>query len=225
MVATTRVSKKDAHTSRAAWRPFALALLGTAVLVTTGVGVFATLSARVNNVVPQAVDSGTLKLSLTDNGVGFSQSITNMAPGDVVNRHVTLTNSGSLVAQTLTLSTAATGTATLITDGSSPSTTKALRISVVSCSVAWNAATGTCAGTATSVLSPTVLSTMTNPQTIIAGSIAVSQVVYLQISVSLPDQSEETVNGVLPAETVQGGAVEITYSFVEAQRVASTTNS
>lgn len=225
MTATIELGTGDVRAPRAAWRPFALAVMGAAVLVTTGVGVFATLSASANNITPQAVDSGTLELSLADNGAGFSQLVSKIAPGDVDNRYVTLTNSGSLAGQALTLSTTATGTANLIADGSSPSTTKGLRIGVTSCSVAWSAAAGTCAGTTTSVLSPTALSSMTTPQTIIAGSIAVSQSVYLRISVSLPEQSETTVNGVLPANTVQGGSVDITYTFVEAQRAANTTNS
>lgn len=42
-----------------------------------------------------------------------------LAPGDVVNRYVSLTNGDTLDAQALTLRVAATGSTELITDGSS----------------------------------------------------------------------------------------------------------
>lgn len=215
----------DDRKKRAAWRPIALSVIAAAVLITTGVGVFATLSASVNNVTPQAVNSGTLELSLSDNGVGFSQSIDHMAPGDVVNRYVTLTNSGSLAGRDLSLETTSTGTAALITNGVAPVTTKALKVSVSRCSVAWTPGTGICGGTTTSLLAATPLSAASTPQSILSGSISVAQNVYLRISVELPDQDETTVNGVLPTHTVQGGSVDVTYTFIESQRSATTTNS
>lgn len=211
--------------NRAAWRPIALAVIGASVLITSGVGVFATLSASVNNVTPQVVDSGTLVLSLDDSGVGFSESISKLAPGDVANRYVTLTNSGSLEGKDLTFNTDSTGTATLITDGASPATTKALKVSITRCSVAWTPATGVCSGTSTTLLSPTTLAAAETSQTLISGSISVDQEIFLQISIELPGQSETTVNGVLPASTVQGGAVDVTFTFIESQRDATTTNS
>jgi hypothetical protein len=48
---------------------------------------------------------------------------------------------------------------------------------------------------------------------------------YLKMSIQLPDQNETTINGVLPANTVQGGGVAITYTFDFAQRLATTINS
>jgi hypothetical protein len=48
---------------------------------------------------------------------------------------------------------------------------------------------------------------------------------FLQVRIELPNQNETTVNGNLPANTVQGGSVDITYTFDLAQRVAVTTNS
>jgi hypothetical protein len=41
----------------------------------------------------------------------------------------------------------------------------------------------------------------------------------------LPNQDETTVNGNFPANTVQDGAVNVTYTFDLAQRLATTTNS
>jgi hypothetical protein len=211
--------------NRAAWRPIALAVIGASVLITSGVGVFATLSASVNNVTPQVVDSGTLVLSLDDNGVGFSDSIADLAPGDVVNRFVTLTNSGTLEGKDLTFNTESTGTPTLITDGASPATTKALKVSITRCSVAWTPATGACSGTTSTLLSPTTLAAAGTSQTLISGSISIDQEIFLRVSIELPGQSETTVNGLLPGSTVQGGEVDITFTFIESQRDATTTDS
>jgi hypothetical protein len=210
---------------RAAWRPIALAVIGASVLITTGVGVFATLSASVNNVTPQAVNSGTLKLSLSNNGAGFSNQIANLAPGDIVNRFVTLTNNGSLEGKDLTFTVASTGTAALITDGTSPATTKALKVSVERCTIAWTPTTGACGGTTSTLLSPTTLAAAATSQNLISGAVGVTEEIYLLVKVELPSQSETTVNGVPPVSTVQGGAVNVTYTFIQSQRVAETTNS
>lgn len=219
------ITPKLPRRSRSVWKPIALATIGVATLVSSGVGVFATLQAQVSNVTPQAVDSGTLTLALSNNGVGFSQAISNLAPGDTVNRFVTLKNTGTLDGQTLTLQTASTGSQNLITDGSAPSTTKALRISVTSCSVAWTPATGVCGGTSTEVLSSTALSAAATTQTLLASAVNSNDEIYLRMRVVLPDQNETTVNGVTPTNTVQGGNVNLTYTFGIAQRNATTTNS
>ena len=77
----------------------AFALVGVAV---TGAGVYAALSATAFNTSAQSVTSGTLKLVLADNGNGFSTGILLLAPGDVVNRYVDLTNSGTLDGKNIT---------------------------------------------------------------------------------------------------------------------------
>lgn len=195
--------------------------------MTAGFGVWAGLDATAFNASPQAISSGTLSLTLADNGAGFSSSITNMAPGDVVNRYVDLTNGGNLDAQGLTLAVAATGSSTLITDGTSPATTKALTVAVNSCSTSWTAATGVCAssGTVTSLLSATTLSSLSSATSLISGSIANGAVEHLQIAVTLPNQSETTTNGSFPSTSIQNQTANLTYTFDEAQRTATTTNS
>ena len=218
---TTKIPRR----SRSVWKPIALATIGVATLVSSGVGVFATLQAEVSNVAPQAVDSGTLKLSMSNNGAGFSQAITNLAPGDTVNRFVTLTNSGTLDGQILTLQTASTGSQNLITDGTAPSTTKALRLSVTSCSVAWTPSTGVCGGTTSDLLASSALSVAAATQTLLAGSVNSNDEIYLRMKIVLPDQNETTINGALPTNTIQGGNVDLTYTFGIAQRNATTTNS
>jgi hypothetical protein len=209
---------------RAAWRPIALAVVGTGVVVGTGFGVWASLNATASGAA-ESVTSGTLKLTMAANGTGFAQAIGNVAPGDTVNRYVDLTNSGSLDAQNLNVTVAATGSQALITDGVAPATTKALRVSITSCSGAWNATTGACSGTTSAVLAATPVSGLASATNIIAGSIPAGTVAHLQISTQLPDQAETTVNGNLPATTIQGQTANLTYTFGEAQRTAQTTNS
>ncbi len=210
---------------KSAWRPIALAVTGGAVLVAMGVGVWATLSATAANVTPEEVTSGTLKLALADNGAGFTQAVSNLAPGDVVNRYVTLTNNGTLAAKGLTLQVTATGSSTLITDGTGGSTTKALRLAIDSCSGAWTPATNTCAGTVTPLVAATPLSGFSSAVVVAPGVIAASGSQNLRMSLQLPDQTEVTVNGALPAVTIQGQAANLTYTFTETQRDATTTSS
>lgn len=208
-----------------AWQPFAFAIIGASLLTITGSGVFATLQATAANVNPAEVNAGTLVVNIADNGAGFSQAVENLVPGDVVNRFATLNNTGTLDAQALTFSAAATGTASLITNGVSPATTKALTVAISSCSVPWDASTGTCGGSSTVLLAPTVLGDVSTVRQIASNPIPTGGKVHLRVAVSLPEQSETTVNGVLPANTVQGGAVNITYSFGVNQRAATVTNS
>jgi hypothetical protein len=212
---------------RTAWRPLAVAVTGGALLLTAGFGVWASLSATAFNEDAQSVTSGTLSLSLSNEGAGFSTSIDNIAPGDIVNRYVNLTNDGDLEAQGLTLAVDSTGSdSELVTDGTDPAT-KALRVTVKSCSTTWNTSDGTCnsSGTISSLIAATPLSGLSSAQSLIAGTIGVGEVEHLQISMQLPDQSETTVNGALPGTTIQGHSATLTYTFQESQRTATTTNS
>ncbi|MFD7658364.1 TasA family protein [Actinosynnema sp. NPDC059797] len=211
------------HRRRSAWRPAALAAVGASVLVAMGVGVWATLTATAANVAPEQVASGTLKLTLANSGAGFGQSITNLAPGDTVNRYVALTNGGTLDAQALTLQVNAAGANALISDGA---TSRALRVTVTECvGGAWTPDTGACGGTKAVLLAATPLSGLASAVSLPAGAMAAGDVQNLQVSVQLPDQNETTVNGVLPQGTVQGQSVNLTYTFGETQRSAGTTNS
>lgn len=207
------------------WRSLAGFAIGISMVTIFGQGVLASLNATVFNTSAQSLTAGTLKLDLANNGNGFNSSISNLVPGDVVNRYVTLTNTGTLDGIGLTLKTAQTGTSSLINDGIAPATTKALRLTVTSCSVAWNAAAGTCAGTSNIELAQTVIGSLTTPVALANGALASSSSKYLQMKIDLPDQNETTINNVLPPNTVQGGAVNLTYTFDLAQRVATGTNS
>ena len=206
------------------WRAFAGAVIMVSVAAIAGQSVIASLNATAFNTTAQAVNSGTMKIELANNGNGFSQSIANLVPGDVVNRYVTLTNSGSIDGIGLTLKTAQTGTPSLISDGVSPSTTKALTLTVTSCPVAWDVATGACASP-TVELAATPIGSLTSATGLTSSTLASSAPRYLQMKITLPNQNETTVNGAVPSNTVQGGAVAVTYTFDLAQRLATTTNS
>jgi hypothetical protein len=193
----------------------------------TGFGVWASLNATAS--ATQTVDNGTLKLTLAANGVGTTQSISKMAPGDVVNRFVTLTNGGTLAAKALTFK--------VVPTPVSPSTgnllvsdaTKGLALTVSSCSVAW-AADGTCAGTTAVALTstPVASSALQNAGIALSNISSIASdtgKVFLKIAATLPDQTETTVDGTLPSSTIQGASASLAYTFTETQRDATTTTS
>ena len=211
--------------NRKKWRTIGGSIIVFSVAAIAGQNVVASLNATAFNTVAQGIENGTMKIDLANSGAGFGQNIANLVPGDSVNRYVTLTNSGTVDGIGLTLKTSQTGTSTLINDGTGSATNKALKLSVKSCSVAWNTSTGVCAGTETNELNPTVIGSLTSATALSSGNLAASGVRYLQMKVELPDQNETTVNGVLPANTVQGGSVNVTYTFDLAQRLATSTNS
>ena len=207
------------------WRALAGAAIVLSIAGIVGQSVLASLNATVFNTTAQNANSGTLKLDLANAGNGFGQSIANMAPGDVVNRYVTLTNSGTLDGIGLSLKTAQSGTATLISDGVGGSSNQALKLTVTSCSVAWDTNAGTCSGTQTQEIAATTLGSLATAVNLASSSLNSGANRYLQMKVQLPNQNETTVNGTLPTNTVQGGSVNITYTFDLAQRIATSTNS
>jgi spore coat-associated protein N len=198
----------------------AAAAVGALGLSLTGAGVYAALSAQATNTTAEAVTSGTLSLTMAANGVGFSQAVSDLAPGDVVNRYVVLTNGNSIAAKDLTLGVVDTVDSKLTTD-----VTNGLKVSVTKCSVAWVAAAGTCAGTTTPLISGVPLSTLqTTASSLISGTVAAGAH-NLQLSLTLPDQTETVLNGAPPAGTIQGLSASLTWTFSETQRAAQTTNS
>ena len=194
---------------------------GIAALAITGGGVFATLTATTFNPTPQTVTSGTLSLSMANSGAGFSQGISNLAPGDTVNRFVTLTQGAILEAQALTVAVGDTTTSKLTSDPAS-----GLHLTVNQCTVAWTYASGVCSGTTTTLLTSTSLSSLiSSASSLVSGSIAKSSILYLQMQLVLPDKTENTANGTLPAGTIQGLSASLTWTFGETQRTSTSTNS
>jgi len=211
-----------AHTSerRSGRTAFAIAFVAVAVAL-TGAGAYAGLNATATGTA--SVSSGTLSLTLAagSGSAGFPQTITNMAPGDVINTYVDLSNGATMAGQALTLGVTGSGSTTLTTNA-----TKGLEVSVNQCSVAWTATTGVCSGTTTPLgtASDPVATLASTPTTLVSGSVATSTTYHLQVSLTLPNQSETTVNGVTPTTTIQGLSTTLTYTFSENQRTATTTN-
>ena len=201
----------------------AAALGGTALISSS---VFAALTASSNNTTGGSVTTGTLILTQASSGVsgitgGFTTAITTMAPGDVINRYVDLTSSGTLNSASMTLGASGSPSTALTTNG-----TAGLQVTIKECSVAWTN-TGTCSGVQTTDLaSASVLSLVTPASlTLQSNSLLSGAVIHLQIGIALPAGSEVTVNGTLPVGTVQGLTTAITWTFTQTQRIATTTNS
>jgi hypothetical protein len=202
--------------------PARVALAGGVAIVglaLTGMAVFAGLNAVASNTTAQSVNSGTLKLTYADNGAGFTSVASDMAPGDVVNRFVDLTNAGSLDSKTLTLGAAATPANKLSADA-----TNGLQVNVTSCTGAWDPASGTCSGT-TSAVASGPLSALSSSPFSLASNVTSGAVLHYEVTLTLPDQNETVTNGALPANTIQGLSTAITWTFNELQRDATTTNS
>lgn len=200
----------------------AAAALGGTALVSSSV--FASLTASASNTSGGSVNSGTLKLTQAASAVagitgGFVTDITNVAPGDTVNRYITLTNGGTLDAASATLGISASPSTTLTTDG-----TNGLQVTVKQCSVAWSNV-GVCSGTTSTALASTTGLALTTPKTLTLSSYSAAAISYLQISMALPAGSEVTSNGVLPVGTVQGLTTALTWTFTEALRTNTTINS
>ncbi len=193
----------------------------SALVIGNASGIFAALTATTSNGAGQSVSSGTLTLELgAATGGGMTTAIANLAPGDAEIRYVDLTSSGTLDAQLLQLQVTATGDTALITDGVSPATTKALTVAVKSCTAAW--AAGVCSGATTTELAATKVSALGTATTLLTSSPAAGAVMHLQVTTTLPDQTEVTVDGALPATTIQGKTATLVYTFSEAQRASQT---
>lgn len=193
----------------------AAAVVGGGALVSSSV--FASLTAVAT--ASTSVTSGTL--SLTDTATagsgGLVTAIPAMAPGDVVNRYVDLTNGGTLDADTTTVRIVATSNA-LTTDA-----TKGLKVTISACSVAW--VTGSCSGTTTSVLAQTAVSAIVAAdQNLSLPSKLAGAINRLKVSLLLPDNTEVTTNGALPSGTIQGLTATLAWTFTEQQRTATTTD-
>lgn len=198
------------------------ALIGALLLV--GNSVFAALNATASNTVAHGVSTGTLSLTMTENGVGFGTESLKMVPGDVIRRFVNLTNTGDLEGKLLTLSASA-AASKITTDA-----TNGLHVVLDSCATAWthvgsDYSASTCAGGSTPILSTSLSALRTAPVGLTGydTTVAAGAVLYLRLSVSLPDQSETTVNGNVTADMIQGKTASITWTFEEQQKRAADT--
>ena len=199
-------------------------LTASAGLLATA-GVYAGLSATATGA--ESVTSGTLNLTLgNDTGsVGFSNFTPKMAPGDTDNVYVNLNNTGTLASaagMTLAVTGAAPGNA--LTNGSVAG--EGLTVTATQCSAAWNVTAGTCGGTTTTILTNTPVSALATGvalSNIPALAASTGQVAHVQFSLGLT-ATETSVNGVAPAQTIQGLTANLTYTFTEQQRTGIATN-
>jgi hypothetical protein len=183
------------------------------------------LNATASNATAQNATSGILSLTMANNGAGFSQAVSNVAPGDVVNRYVTLTQGSDLAGKDLTLAVADANSTLLAT-----SATKGLKVTVTQCVGGdWTVTgAGACTGTGASpvaLATNVTLSSLASTPATLASSVAAGSTVKLQLALSLPDQTETTVNGVQQAGSIQGLTSALTWTFGETQRTATTTGS
>ena len=213
--------KKDSRT-----RSLTAAFFALAVALFTASAVYAGLTATATGT--ETVTSGTLNLQLQkgDQGAGLPSTFAGlMAPGDVDNVYVNLSNTGTLAsAAGMTLWVSGLP-ANALTNGSIPN--EGLSVIITQCSVAW--AAGACSGATTPILASTQISAMNTAGTAVALSnvpalAAAGTLAHLQVSLTLVG-TETSVNGVPPVPTIQGlGPVNLTYTFTEQQRLPVTTN-
>lgn len=208
--------------SRSPSRPLALAAVGVAALAITTGGVRATLSAIAEGDGATTITSGTLLLELADDGDGLTTSIADLAPGDIVDRFVDLTNAGTLEAGDLTVAISATGDAVLLDDGVAPATTRALTLTVDACDTAWDTAASTCAGTATALLAATPLGDLDTAPASLGLAFGIGETAHLRLRLTLPDQDEVSTNGVPPSPTIQDASADVTVTFRVEQRDTTT---
>ena len=195
-------------------------LLGLGVATTS---VSALLQAQAANTTAQAITSGTLKIVQANNGVGFGSTIADLAPGDVVNRYVDYTNSGSLASKSLRLKVTDSSATALTTDA-----TRGLQLVVTDCSTAWNPSAGTCSGTPTVLLTSPMSSMGSDKDFANITTLApTTGALHLQFKLTLPgsENNETTINGALPSGSIQGLQAALTWTLSETQRDATTTNS
>ncbi len=200
-------------------------LLTASVGLLATAGVYAGLSATATGA--ESVTSGTLNLTLTNDtgSLGFSNFTPKMAPGDTDNVYVNLNNTGtlaSLAGMTLAVTGGTPGNA--LTNGTVPG--EGLTVTATQCSVAWTVATGVCSGTTTAILATTPVSTLASGvplSNVPALAASTGQVAHVQFSLGLV-ATETSVNGVPPAQTIQGLTANLTYTFTELQRTGVATN-
>ncbi len=198
------------------------AVIGGVSLVSSSV--FASLDATAINNSPQAINTHTLELSLANNGQGFTDILNKIIPGDIVNRYVTLNQVGSADGSALTLR-AADGNTSDLTNSNNTSS-RGLQVAVDECvGGAWTPATGVCTGGVESSLFAykpfnTIGDLASAGTALSVSSLTSGTSLSLRISIKY-EGTESSTNAVLPANTIQGQAAAVTWSFRENQVTAA----
>jgi predicted ribosomally synthesized peptide with SipW-like signal peptide len=191
------------------------AVLGAAASV-AGLGTFASFTSSTS--ASQAITSGTVSITLGAAGAQTNRlniPVSNVVPGDTIQRSVDLINNGTITADTLSsiqLTTSATITSLLDTD-----VTNGLQMVVDKCPVAWTeggsapAYTYTCTGAIAGVLASHPVVGAALPLTGLA-SLTNGATDHLRVTLTLPSTADNTF---------QNKSSSILYSFVGTQRLAS----
>ncbi len=182
--------------------------LAAAAAAVAGVGTFGSFTATTS--ASEAVNSGTVSLSLTDNN--FSTNAASIVPGDTINRQVKLVNSGDSNQASISLTTAAPTSSVLDTD-----TTNGLQLSVQSCPVAW---TQTAVGSGFTYSCTSTATTLVAARPVIGANIALPNVAaltagatsYLVVTMTLPTTADNTF---------QGKSSTISFTFNGTQRAGT----
>ena len=190
-----------------------VAVLGAAASI-AGLGTYATWTSTTSE--NHTISSGNVTIALGSTGAATNRlnvGASGLAPGDTVQRSVDLTNSGSIDLASVTLTTSAPTTTSLLdTDA-----TNGLQMVIDKCSQAWTEAgtapayTYTCGGTTSSVLAS---------RAVIGSNLSLSNLVA-----TTPTQTDHLrVTLTLPAgapNTLQNQSSTIVYAFTGTQRAAT----
>jgi spore coat-associated protein N len=204
---------------RLPWRPstgrellLSVAAIAAAASI-AGLATFATFTSSVSQ--SQSISTGTVTIALGAAGAPTNRlniGATGIAPGDTVQRSVDLIDSGTLDLASVTLTTSASTSSPLDTDG-----TNGLQMAIDRCSVPWTeggtapAYTYTCSGTTSTVLAS---------QGVIGSSLVLSNLSaltagntdHLRVTLTLPSTAGNTFQGL--SSTIQ-------YTFTGIQRTAT----
>ena len=208
----------------------------------------ADLNATAFNTSAQALDSGTLSLTLGNGNygsasVGFGSYLTKLRPTDTINRFVDYTTGADMGWETPALTVAATGpsAAALGVNGILVDGTNGLKVWVQTCGTStWATATTCTTGSPLNVVGTGTGASSVFLSTLIAGAQSMSNMVgtasavnHLKYTISLPDKTETTANGNLSgtaaapsasAISIQGKSVELVWTVTVDQTAATDTN-
>jgi hypothetical protein len=193
-----------------------LALSAALLLLAVGMsalGAYATFTGSAS--VSHTVSSGTVTIALGATGASTNRlnvNATNIAPGDTIERSVDLSNTGSLDLSSVTLTTAASPSSLLDSDGSN-----GLQMVIDRCASAWTesgtspAFTYSCSGGAVSVVASRAVigSNMSLPG---LSALTTGGTDHLRVTLTLPAAT---------GNTFQGLSSTISYTFTGTQRAAT----
>ena len=182
-----------AHTARASVKTKALVTGGLVAITIAGVGGAAFAAFSATTTASQSIGSGTMAfVDIAANGAGQRLSVgaSEIAPGDTIERAVTLTNTGTVAMVGATLTTTATTSSDLDAD-----TVNGLQMIIEKCSTPWTESavppyTYSCGGTPTTVLASTPV--IGANQALAGLDVGASATNNLRVTLTLPSSAGNT---------------------------------